>query len=60
MGVSTNNIQEGSIESIKPRRANSLGLNTEKACKLYNLEMPNKMNVIRDLLDNKTDIESAC
>ena len=51
MGVSTSCIREGSIESMKPKRGNSLGLNTEKACSVLNIEMPDHASVVNDLLN---------
>ena len=48
-----NNIKIGSIQAIKPLRANSLGLDCSKACKIFKFTMPDSTQVIKNLLSQE-------
>lgn len=55
LGMKLPSIQDGSIQSLIPARANSLGLNCRAAELLLGLNMPDSLQVINNLLNQEQD-----
>ena len=51
--ISTDRIKSGSIKSITPIRANSLGLDCSKTSNILKVKMPNTTQVIKNLLSQE-------
>ena len=51
-------LNEGSVMSISPKRANSLGLNCEKAENILETKLPNAFEVVKNLVSEKVKYDN--